>query len=153
LSYSWDINGDGIFGDSTVVTPTLDWATLHTTLNISPFNVTYGVRVRVTDGAGNSTTSFPRFFTTSDAPVSVDLSGNPSSVVAGTTYTLTLPQTFTEATNAADDFTGYTIHWGDGTADTTVSGNPHGATATHTYNIPFTVNQIVLDLIENGGHT
>src|SRR5262249_61877815 len=133
LSYSWDINGDGIFGDGTdAETQTLTWATLHTTLGISPFNVTYRVRVRVTDGAGNSTTSAPRFFTTIDPHPVVDLSAdpnvNPNSVAAGATYTLTLqPSMFTEDANGADSFTGYTIHWGDGTADTSGAGDPHAA--------------------------
>ena len=49
ISYSWDLNGDGTFGDSTAVKPARTYS--------SPG--TYGVRLRVTDSEGLSTTSAP----------------------------------------------------------------------------------------------
>lgn len=48
LTYSWDINGDGVFGDASGVSPTLTWAQLET-LGIV-VNSTYQVQVLVTDG-------------------------------------------------------------------------------------------------------
>jgi murein DD-endopeptidase MepM/ murein hydrolase activator NlpD len=50
LTYSWDINGDGIFGDATGVSPTLTAAQLDTLgLNDGPQTIT-NVRVQVSDG-------------------------------------------------------------------------------------------------------
>ena len=46
LSYSWDLNGDGTFGDSTAVKPSHDYTTTGT----------YDVAVRVTDSHGASDT-------------------------------------------------------------------------------------------------
>lgn len=48
LSYSWDINGDGVFGDALGVQPTLTWAEL-AALGVQP-GETYHVRVQVDDG-------------------------------------------------------------------------------------------------------
>ena len=44
LSYTWDLNGDGTFGDATTATPTYTYATAGN----------YDVRLRVTDGEGLS---------------------------------------------------------------------------------------------------
>src|SRR3954464_7534572 len=50
LTYSWDLNGDGTFGDSTSATPSFTYTTPGT----------YTVRLRVSDPAGNTdTTSVP----------------------------------------------------------------------------------------------
>jgi hypothetical protein len=50
LSYSWDLNGDGVFGDATDVEPTLTWAQLEA-LGIHE-GATYSVKVQVNDGYG-----------------------------------------------------------------------------------------------------
>jgi hypothetical protein len=52
LTYSWDINGDNIFGDATGAGPTVSWSTLQT-LGIAPGGV-YNTSVRVTDSKGVS---------------------------------------------------------------------------------------------------
>ena len=46
LTYSWDLNGDGTFGDSAAPTPTFTYTT--------PGN--YTIRLRVSDPAGNTDT-------------------------------------------------------------------------------------------------
>ena len=48
LTYSWDINGDGVFGDATGVSPTLSWAKLQA-LGIKPQAAPYMVSVHVTN--------------------------------------------------------------------------------------------------------
>lgn len=48
LTFSWDINGDGTFGDATGVSPTLTWAQLEA-LGINPRSAPYMVSVRVTN--------------------------------------------------------------------------------------------------------
>jgi glucose/arabinose dehydrogenase len=49
LTYSWDLNGDGVFGDSTSPTPSFTYTTAGN----------YQVRLRVTDNQNTSTTSSP----------------------------------------------------------------------------------------------
>jgi PKD repeat protein/glucose/arabinose dehydrogenase len=49
ISYSWDLNGDGTFGDSTAVSPSFTYSSA----------ATYSVRLRVTDSHGASTVSAP----------------------------------------------------------------------------------------------
>ncbi|MFI5457323.1 MAG: choice-of-anchor Q domain-containing protein [Isosphaerales bacterium] len=51
LTYSWDINGDGIFGDAHGATPTLTWAQL-AAIGIQARLTPYVVRVLVSDGYG-----------------------------------------------------------------------------------------------------
>ncbi len=53
LTYSWDINGDGTFGDAVGATPTLSWAQLEA-LGIVARSTPYLVRVMVSDGYGRS---------------------------------------------------------------------------------------------------
>lgn len=55
LSYSWDINGDGMFGDATGASPSLTWGEL-LALGIAG-QQSYDVRVRVDDSFGGVTTS------------------------------------------------------------------------------------------------
>ena len=55
LTYSWDVNGDGIFGDATGSNPTLTWSQL-AGLGITGQH-SYNVRVRVDDSFGGITTS------------------------------------------------------------------------------------------------
>src|SRR5262249_32048612 len=93
LSYDWDINGDGQFGD--VLNPTnhvsLDWTQLHN-LGISPFGGVYRARVKVTDSFSDpqnpvTTTSAPITFTTADPIPVLNLIGD-DTAVAGSAYTL-----------------------------------------------------------------
>jgi hypothetical protein len=56
LTFSWDINGDGVFGDSVGATPTLTWTQLQA-LGIVNGPSSIDVRVRADDGAGHVVTS------------------------------------------------------------------------------------------------
>jgi PKD repeat protein len=58
ISYSWDLNGDGVYGDSTVAKPTLTY----TTPGI------YSVTLRVTDNHGASSTSQPITISADNTP-------------------------------------------------------------------------------------
>jgi hypothetical protein len=66
LSYSWDINGDGVYGDATGVNPTISWAQLQS----------YGfgvgthknITVEVDDGVGHIVDSLPTTLTINDIP-------------------------------------------------------------------------------------
>ena len=55
LSFSWDVNGDGVFGDAFGLNPTLDWSQL-AALGIAP-GQEFNVRVRVDDSFGGVTDS------------------------------------------------------------------------------------------------
>jgi hypothetical protein len=55
LTFSWDLNGDGIFGDAVGMNPSLNWSQLKA-LGISSNN-SYNVRVRVDDSFGGVTDS------------------------------------------------------------------------------------------------
>jgi PKD repeat protein len=60
ISYSWDLNGDGTFGDSTVAKPSWTYTTAGT----------YNAVLKVTDNHGASTSSAPVIVVVS-APVSI----------------------------------------------------------------------------------
>ena len=51
LAYSWDIDGDGVYGDATGVSPVLTWGEL-VVLGINDGPASYQVRVRLDDGNG-----------------------------------------------------------------------------------------------------
>ena len=55
LAYTWDINGDGVYGDAIGVSPTLDWPLLNR-LGISDGTSITNVRVRVEDTTFDGTT-------------------------------------------------------------------------------------------------
>ncbi len=58
LTYQWDINGDGVFGDTTGANPMLTWSQLDVLLPPVQFVAAqFSVRVRVSDGAGHTAES------------------------------------------------------------------------------------------------
>ena len=80
LTYSWDVNGDAVFGDASGVSPTLSWAQLNA-LGIVDGPSTRKVGVRVSDGQGHTNTSAPVILTVSNvAPSNVVLTATPDPV-------------------------------------------------------------------------
>lgn len=98
LSYSWDINGDGVFGDAVGVDPTLTWAEL-VALGIEPSEV-YNVRVQVDDGF-----SFDNI-TVSD-PVTLTVASGPPVANAGGTYSAQDGEAILLSGEASTDATEY----------------------------------------------
>ena len=86
LTYSWDINGDGTYGDATGASPTLTWAQLQA-LGINDGPASFNVTVEVGDGHGHVVTSSPVSLTVTNTAPTLTLSGN-SNVSEGATYTL-----------------------------------------------------------------
>ena len=122
LSYSWDLNNDGTYGDVTGVSPTLTWAQLQS-FGIND-DGSYTINVQVDDGNGGVTTASTTIVVSNVAP-NLIVSG--AATAAGTgVYTLNL----SEMDPGNDTITSWTINWGDGTI-TTYAGNP--ASVTHTY--------------------
>ncbi len=125
LSYSWDINGDGKYGDATGANPTLTWAQLNG-VGITDGPSTFDVSVQVNDGQGHAVTSNAVALTVSNTAPTLTISGA-SSVNEGSTYTLNLAS----SDPGADTISSWTITWGDGSVPQVVSGNP--SSVTHTY--------------------
>lgn len=132
LSYSWDVNGDGQFGDATGIQPTLTWSQLQALgVNDGPNSV--AVRVRVNDGR-NGIDEDSATITVNNALPSAAI-GGPAGGTYGQSLSYALvgddPSSFDLAAGFA-----YLVHWGDGSPDTTVprtAGNASGLTVNHTF--------------------
>lgn len=128
LTYSWDINGDGVYGDATGAKPTLTAADLHTLGVVG--GASYSVSVQVDDGQGN--TAFASTSLTVAVPTgpTATVSG-PTDGFQGVTGQVRTLDISADGTLAANGFE-YRIAWGDGSYD-----DFNGAAATqasHVYN-------------------
>jgi ELWxxDGT repeat protein len=114
LTYSWDVNGDGKFGDAVGAHPTLSAAQLHA-LGVDPRPSPYAVRVRVADGHGHVTTSAPADLRVRVAPVVVHALN--FEVTEGATFNRKVAAVgFNNPEVAPPGVSAYkaTIDWGDG---------------------------------------
>lgn len=133
LTYSWDVNGDGTFGDATGVNPTLTAAQLDA-LGANDGPQTFNVRVRVDDGFGHVVDSPATTLTVDNTAPNVTLSG-PASGVRGQSRSFTFAATDPSPADQAAGFI-YTINWGDGSAAETVArtaGNGSGVSMGHVF--------------------
>lgn len=130
LTYSWDVNGDGVFGDATGETPTLTWPDL-IALGLGDGDVTVNTSVRVDDGQGGITDSPPVTTTLFNAVPSAGLSG-PSTGVRGQPLSFMLLAGDASPDDQADNFT-FEIDWDNDTVvDETILG-PSGTLVTHVF--------------------
>lgn len=130
LTYSWDINGDGTFGDATGVNPTLTAAQL-AALGITDGPITRQVKVQVNDGHGHTTTSAAVNLNITNVPPTVEITGSSTGTV-GQSITFTLKATDVATPDLNGNFT-YKIDWNnDGTDDETVTGTKE-KTVTHVF--------------------
>lgn len=146
LSYTWDVNGDGVYGDATGVNPTLSSNSLWA-LNIGAG--TYTVSVRVTDGHGGVDTATTDL--TVDLPYygpEVDLSGPTDGYQGVTNQARTFTITTTDPTT--NDFE-YFVSWGDGTTDT--FGGGATVTASHVYQTEGNYYVFVTATVEASGYS
>lgn len=92
VSYSWDINGDGTFGDAVGQFPTLNWAQL-SALGVNDGPGSRNVRVLVTDGITAPVVSGATTLTINNAPPSATGITGPTNLTEGQTgtYSLTGP--------------------------------------------------------------
>ncbi|PAY20765.1 hypothetical protein CKO51_04555 [Rhodopirellula sp. SM50] len=143
LTFAWDLDNDGIFGETgepTTVTASVAWATL------ASFGIdddgTYTIGLQVDDGNAGVTTQTTTVTVNNSAP-SLIVTGN-ASVAQGATYTLNL-----SANDPGDDtLTGWRIDWGDGTITT------HAGTASsvnHTYNVAGLTRNILVSATDEDG--
>ena len=149
LTFSWDLNGDGTYGDVVGENLTVDWVILQSFGIID--NGTYTIGLQVDDGKGGVDTSTTTITINNKAPV-LSTTGS-STVDQNSVYTLNLSVT----DPGEDTISSWTINWGDGTIET-FSGNP--AAVTHTYttggysatNDGFTYNILASVTDEDGTH-
>jgi PKD domain-containing protein/hemolysin type calcium-binding protein len=138
LTYTWDINGDGIFGDATGVQPTLTWAQLGA-LGVSDGPQSFAVKVRVDDDAGHVVTSLAATLSVLNVSPTAGVSG-PTAGVPGQPRDFTVTASDPSSVDQAAGFT-YSIDWGDGTPVETIpqsAGNGAGAVVTHDWAVPGT---------------
>ena len=130
-AFTWDVNGDGTFGDATGVSPTLSAASL-ATLGLGDGPASATVTLQVTEGATVATDTAA--LTIINVAPTASVVNVPAGVFAGTSATFTFGATDPAAADTAAGFT-YAIDWGDGTPVQTVVGGAGGATVevTHTY--------------------
>ncbi|MBL9124643.1 MAG: putative Ig domain-containing protein [Planctomycetaceae bacterium] len=110
LVYSWDVNGDLVFGDAVGSHPVLSWAQLGA-LGIDAVGE-FAVRLRVSDGRGGVTETVPTLLAVVNAAPVVSLSG-PSTLLRGSVEAYSLTAVDSSPDDNAAVFS-YTIDWGDG---------------------------------------
>ncbi|MBX3411710.1 MAG: hypothetical protein KF708_03240 [Pirellulales bacterium] len=126
--FSWDLNGDNIFGDATGATAIVTWDEL-LALGIQDGPSSYPVTLRVTDDLG--TTETQTSLAVANIPPLVSLVGSSTAKIDGE-QTFTLVATDSAPEDQAADFT-FEIDWdGDGTYDETIVG-PSGIQVTRTF--------------------
>jgi hypothetical protein len=152
LTYSWDVNDDGVYGDATGVGPTLTWAQLEAlSPAINDGAASFNARVRVDDGHGDvvdsSVTTLTVNNTAPTAAISAPMDG--FSGIRGQLRTFTLTASDPSFADQAANFT-FTIVWGDGSPNDTVTG-PSGSATSHTYSTEGTYSIQVTAQDKDGG--
>ena len=120
LTYQWDINGDGLFGDTSGASPHLTWNQLRH-LGIKDGPRTFHPRVQVSDGHSN-VTSGPATLSIRNTAPSLSIGGSPGPT-AGMVYTLPL----IASDPGADLVSDWDIDWGDGSPHRTLGGGIGGS--------------------------
>ncbi len=135
LTYSWDVNGDGVFGDASGVSQTLSWAQLQMLgINDGPLTVA-NVRVRVDDGQAHVVDSPVTMLTVTNVePVMAGFISGPATAVPGQSVSYSVA--FTDV-GSLDSHT-VSINWGDGnftsgTVTETIGTGIGSAMGSHTY--------------------
>jgi hypothetical protein len=145
LTYAWDLDGDGIFGETGASALHGNETGVSTTFVANGLDgpSTYAVSLKVTDSGGLSATASTSISITNAAPV-ITPSGL-TSVSEGSTYTLNF-----SATDAGNDsISSWSINWGDGSAATVLSGGATSATHVFADNHAYTVTVSATD--KDGG--
>ena len=151
LTYTWDVNGDGVFGDAVGMQPTLSWSQLGT-LGINDGLQAFAVKVKVDDDAGHVVISQAAMLTVINVAPTAGVSG-PVAGVPGQPRDFTLTATDLSSVDQAAGFT-YSIDWGDDTPVQTIpqsAGNGAGPAATHDWAAPGTYQVKVTAGDKDGG--
>lgn len=148
--YSWDVNGDGNFGDATGANPLLTWSDLQMLgINDGPNADFYYVRAQVTDALMGVSVSSPTSLVVGNTPPNASISG-PTDVVTYFSNTYTLTASDPSSVDQAATFT-FKIDWnGDGVNDQTVTGLS-GMTVAHVFQTTGPQNIKVQAIDKNNG--
>lgn len=120
LTFSWDVNGDGTFGDAVGMSPSLSWGQL-LALEIDNGPSTRNVKVRVDDGTGNVVESSAATLTINNTRPLVAV-GGVGQLFRGEAGVFTFRARDASPADQAGQFI-YRIDWdGNGTVDQTVPG-------------------------------
>ena len=144
-TYTWDVNGDGTFGDATGAAPTLTWAQLEA-LGIDDGPSSHVITLRVTSGAQTATDT---------AMLQVTNVGPSTGVRYLVDVRVGVPSTFemlvTDPSSAdlAAPFT-FVVDWGDGSELQTLSG-PSETSVEHTFTAPGTYTAFFGATDKDGG--
>jgi len=117
-TYTWDVNGDGTFGDATGATPTLTWAQLEA-LGIDDGPSSHVITLRVTSGAQTATDT--AMLQVTNVGPSARVSYN-TDVRVGVASAFGVQAADASSADMAATFT-YVVDWGDGSDLQTVSGS------------------------------
>jgi len=129
LLYSWDVNGDGVFGDATGVSPTLTWNDL-VALGVNDGLRNSTVRLRVDDQHGGIATAGTAFTLANVAPTAALTV--PTQAVRFQSRSFTLSANDPSPIDQTIGFT-FDVDWdSDGTIDESFFG-PSGTTVTHAF--------------------
>lgn len=143
LSFAWDLDNDGIFGETnepTTETASVDWATL-VTFGIDD-DGTYTIGLQVDDGNGGVATQTTTVTVVNTAPT-LSITGT-GSVDENTAYTLNLA-----ATDPGDDtLTAWRVDWGDGTINHYSGAS---TSVTHTYTVAGLTHNIIVSASDEDG--
>jgi subtilisin-like proprotein convertase family protein len=148
LSYTWDVNGDGTFGDATGVNPTLTWSQLGA-LGINDGPATFQMKVRVSDGQANGTVTSAavQLSVTNTAPTA-SVTGL-SDATRGAPLSLSFGALDPSSVDQAAGFD-FTIDWGDGSSTGPVhNGSPISRSHTYAHVGVYTVSVTATD--KDGG--
>lgn len=149
LTFSWDVNGDGTFGDATGASPTLTWDDLVALgLDDGPATVS-ALKVEVDDGRpGSPIVSPAASFTISNVAPTAAVTGG-DETLTGSLHTLTFSATDPGPDDQAGAFS-YVIDWDDGSAQETVNGDD-SIQVSHTFSEIAVRNVTVTVTDEDGG--
>ena len=138
-TYTWDVNGDGIYGDATGASPTLTREQLHA-LGLGDGQPDARVRVQVADAISATV----RLHVDNRAPTAA-ITG-PSTVPASGAVTLSL-----RGDDVPEDDLLLVVDWGDGNSE--ILSGARERTASHTYAAPgaFVATLVVRD--DDGGQS
>ena len=147
LTFTWDINADGVYTDAVGQSVTLTVSELAALQIDGPQSFT--IRVRATDPSGAFTTSNAgNLLVQSVAPVASASLLNPAPIYRGDVVTLALAATDASPVDQAGLFT-FQINWGDGTPFENVVGLT-GINATHRYAAPGSY-QVTINALDADG--
>jgi hypothetical protein len=140
LTYAWDLDGDGIYGESGAAATRGNESGVTSTFSAAGLDgpSSFSIAIRVTDDQNRTSTASDVININNLAPT-LTIGGNPT-VNEGSSYTLSL----SVADPGADAISTWTINWGDGNVQT-LSSSPSAATHTFADNGSYSISASATD--------